>query len=298
LKKTLITISGPTAVGKTKFSIELAKLLNCEIISCDSRQFYKEMNIGTGVPSENDISKIKHHCIQHKSIFDRYTINDFEIESNNILNKKFIDQDYMIMVGGSGLYMDASINGLDKFPEIDYKIREELNNELELNGIKSLQKKLNKIDPDHFLNIDINNPRRIIRALEVCITSKKPYSFFLNKKKVNRSYKVFQIAINTERNNLYDLINNRVDKMIINGLLNEVKSLIDHSSLIPLQTIGYKELFPYFKKKESLETCIEEIKKNTRRYAKRQLTWLNRNNDLLWLDNKSKAEVIISTYFD
>ena len=194
--------------------------------------------------------------------------------------------------------MDAPINGLDKFPEIDYKIREELNNELELNGIKSLQKKLNKIDPDHFLNIDINNPRRIIRALEVCITSKKPYSFFLNKKKVNRSYKVFQIAINTERNNLYDLINNRVDKMIINGLLNEVKSLIDHSSLIPLQTVGYKELFPYFEKKESLETCIEEIKKNTRRYAKRQLTWLNRSNDLLWLDNKSKAEVIISTYFD
>ena len=155
MKKTLITISGPTAVGKTKFSIELAKLLNCEIISCDSRQFYKEMNIGTGVPSENDLSKIKHHCIQHKSIFDRYTINDFEIESNNILNKKFIDQDYMIMVGGSGLYMDASINGLDKFPEIDYKIREELNNELELNGIKSLQKKLNKIDPDYFLNIDM-----------------------------------------------------------------------------------------------------------------------------------------------
>ncbi|MGY8945757.1 MAG: tRNA (adenosine(37)-N6)-dimethylallyltransferase MiaA [Flavobacteriales bacterium] len=298
MKKTLITISGPTAVGKTKFSIELAKSLGCEIISCDSRQFYKEMNIGTGVPTKTELSSIKHHCIQHKSILDRYTISDFEIESNEILNNKFKTHDFMIMVGGSGLYMDASINGLDRFPEINLNVRDELNNQYDSMGIEFLQNKLKKLDPYYYSIIDVCNYRRIIRALEVSISTNKPYSSYLNKKNVIRPYKVFQIAINIERKDLYQLINNRVDQMITNGLLNEVKKLENHKSLTALQTVGYKELFEYINSEKSLEHYIEEIKKNTRRYAKRQLTWLNKKDNLFWIDNNYKIEKIISTYFE
>ncbi|KRO87165.1 MAG: tRNA dimethylallyltransferase, partial [Cryomorphaceae bacterium BACL29 MAG-121220-bin8] len=279
-------------------SIELAQLLNCEIISCDSRQFYKEMSIGTGVPSSIELSTVRHHCIQHKSILDRYTINDFEIESNEILNNKFKTNDFMIMVGGSGLYMDASINGIDKFPEIDLGVRNKLNKQYEVNGIEFLQNKLKELDLKYYEKIDIYNSRRIIRALEVCISSKKPYSSFLNKTKLNRPYKVFPIAINIERKDLYKLINNRVDQMLISGLLNEVKLLKKYKSLTALQTVGYKELFDYLNSTKSLETYIEEIKKNTRRYAKRQITWLNKKNDILWIDRSYNVKSIVSTYFD
>tara|TARA_B100000795_G_scaffold1147_1_gene791 strand:- start:4789 stop:5691 length:903 start_codon:yes stop_codon:yes gene_type:complete len=298
MRKTLITISGPTAVGKTKFSIELAQLLNCEIISCDSRQFYKEMSIGTGVPSVIELSTVKHHCVQHKSILDRYTINDFEIESNEILNNQFKTNDFMIMVGGSGLYMDASIYGLDKFPEVDLGIRNDLNKQYAVKGIKFLQNKLKELDPQYYKKIDIYNSRRIIRALEVCISSKKPYSSFLNKTKVNRPYKVFPIAINIERKDLYDLINKRVDQMLESGLLDEVKSLKKYMNLTALQTVGYKELFDYLNSTNPLESYIEEIKKNTRRYSKRQITWLNKKNDLLWIDHSYNVKNIVSAYFD
>jgi len=298
MKKTLITISGPTAVGKTKFSVKLAKSLNCEIISCDSRQFYKEMNIGTGVPSKKVLSSVKHHCIQHISILERYTINDFERESNKILTDTFKNNNFVIMVGGSGLYMDASINGLDVFPEIDLNVRKDLNDQYINKGIEFLQNKLQKLDPEYYKTIDVNNYRRIVRALEVCISSNKPFSSFLNKKNVNRPYSVFPIAINIERKNLYKLINKRVDEMIDNGLLNEVKTLENYKNLTALQTVGYKELFEYLNSKKPIDYYIDEIKKNTRRYAKRQLTWLNKKNNLLWLDQNYKIDDIISTYLD
>jgi tRNA dimethylallyltransferase len=298
MKKTLITISGPTAVGKTKFSIELAKSLNCEIISCDSRQFYKEMNIGTGVPSKKDLSSVKHHCIQHISILDRYTINDFEIESNKILSDTFKKNNFVIMVGGSGLYMDASINGLDVFPEIDLNVRKDLNDQYINKGIEFLQNKLKKLDPAYYKTIDLNNYRRIVRALEVCISSSTPFSSFLNKKNVKRPYSVFPIAINIERKKLYKLINERVDEMIDNGLLNEVKTLKNHKDLTALQTVGYKELFEYLNSEKPIEHYIEEIKKNTRRYAKRQLTWLNKKKNLVWLDRNHEIDDIISTHLD
>ena len=202
------------------------------------------------------------------------------------------------MVGGSGLYMDASINGIDKFPEIDLGVRNKLNKQYEVNGIEFLQNKLKELDLKYYEKIDIYNSRRIIRALEVCISSKKPYSSFLNKTKLNRPYKVFPIAINIERKDLYKLINNRVDQMLISGLLNEVKLLKKYKSLTALQTVGYKELFDYLNSTKSLETYIEEIKKNTRRYAKRQITWLNKKNDILWIDRSYNVKSIVSTYFD
>lgn len=297
-KKTLITISGPTAVGKTKFSIDLARILNCNIISCDSRQFYKELTIGTAVPSKKELKAVKHHCIQHKSILDTYTIKDFEKEVLIIINNEFKNNDYIIMSGGSGLYMDAVINGLDNFPKTDDKVRKQLNSELNKFGIEYLQKKLNKLDPLYYNNVDKQNPRRLIRALEICISSNKPYSSFIGKQKIIHEFNLFNMAMNIKREILYNKINLRVDKMIDDGLLEEVKTLIIHKELNTLNTIGYKELFLFIEKKLTFEQSIEEIKKNSRRFAKRQITWLKRKEDIIWVNNDVTPEEIKRNYFD
>ena len=297
-KKTLITISGPTAVGKTKFSIDLAIILNCNIISCDSRQFYKELTIGTAVPSKKELKTVKHHCIHHKSILDTYTIKDFEKEVLIIINNEFKNNDYIIMSGGSGLYMDAVINGLDNFPKTDDKVRKQLNSELKKFGIEYLQKKLNKLDPLYYTNVDKQNPRRLIRALEICISSNKPYSSFIGKQKIIHEFNLFNMAMNIKREILYNKINLRVDKMIDDGLLEEVKTLINHKELNALNTIGYKELFLFIEKKLTFEQSIEEIKKNSRRFAKRQITWLKRKEDIIWVNNDVTPEEIKRNYFD
>ena len=297
-KKTLITISGPTAVGKTKFSIDLAIILNCNIISCDSRQFYKELTIGTAVPSKKELKTVKHHCIHHKSILDTYTIKDFEKEVLIIINNEFKNNDYIIMSGGSGLYMDAVINGLDNFPKTDDKVRKQLNSELKKFGIEYLQKKLNKLDPLYYTNVDKQNPRRLIRALEICISSNKPYSSFIGKQKIIHEFNLFNMAMNIKREILYNKINLRVDKMIDDGLLEEVKTLIIHKELNALNTIGYKELFLFIEKKLTFEQSIEEIKKNSRRFAKRQITWLKRKEDIIWVNNDVTPEEIKRNYFD
>ena len=297
-KKTLITISGPTAVGKTKFSIDLARILNCNIISCDSRQFYKELTIGTAVPSKKELKAVKHHCIQHKSILDTYTIKDFEKEVLIIINNEFKNNDYIILSGGSGLYMDAVINGLDNFPKTDDKVRKQLNSELKKFGIDYLQKKLNKLDPLYYNNVDKQNPRRLIRALEICISSNKPYSSFIGKQKTIHEFNLFNMAMNINREILYNKINSRVDKMIDDDLLEEVKTLIDYKELNALNTIGYKELFLFMEKKLTFEQSIEEIKKNSRRFAKRQITWLKRKEDIIWVNNDVTPEEIKRNYFD
>jgi tRNA dimethylallyltransferase len=290
--KKLITISGPTASGKTDLSIKLASYLECSIISCDSRQFYKEMSIGTAVPTQLELSKIKHYCIQHKSIFDTYTVGDFRHETLLLLKKLFQNKDYVIITGGSGLYMDSIVKGIDFFPEINKNVREELNFNFNLKGIKYLQEQLSRLDPIYFSTVDINNQRRLIRALEVCISSGKPYSSFLNKRKNDYDFNIESFAIRTNRDVLYKRINARVDKMIEAGLIDEVKKLFKHKNLNPLNTVGYKEIFEFIEKKVSLEQSIEKIKQNTRRYAKRQITWL-KNKDYKWIDSDIDLEEFI-----
>ena len=298
MNKTLITISGPTAVGKTKFSIDLAKLLNCQIISCDSRQFYKELSIGTAIPSKKELNAIKHHYIHHKSINDTYTVKDFQKDALNKIKELFNSDEFIILVGGSGLYMDAVIYGLDDFPEIDKKVRENLNLKLNKFGIIYLQKKLQKLDPEYYSKVDLKNPRRLIRALEVCISSNKPFSSYVNKKKTKHPFKLFNIGIVMDRDKLYEKINSRVDHMFSQGLVNEVKGLIDFKNYNALKTVGYKELFQFIENKCTLNESIEEIKKNTRRYAKRQITWLKSKNDITYINSSTDVKLVQKTYFD
>lgn len=290
MKKKLITISGPTASGKTSLSLKLAEHLNCSIISCDSRQFYKEMSIGTAVPLKNELKKIDHYCIQHKSIKETYTIGDFKDEAHKILKKLFKNNDFVIMTGGSGLYMDSVVSGLDDFPKIDPVIREGLNKNFKSNGIIYLQKKLKELDPKYYSIVDLNNHRRIIRALEVCISEKQPYSNFLNKKNnTNNKFKTVNLSIETNRVDLYKKINSRVDQMIKYGLVEEVNSLYKYKHLNPLNTVGYKEIFDFIDGKSTLIEAIDKIKQNTRRYAKRQLTWLKKRK-LIWVNKNIKIE--------
>ena len=298
MNKTLITISGPTAVGKTKFSIDLAKLLNCQIISCDSRQFYKELSIGTAIPSKKELNAVKHHYIHHKSINDTYTVKDFQKDALNKIKELFTSDEFIILVGGSGLYMDAVIYGLDEFPEIDKKVRENLNLKLNRFGIIYLQKKLQNLDPEYYSKVDLKNPRRLIRALEVCISSNKPFSSYVNKKKTKHPFKLFNIGIVMDRDKLYEKINSRVDQMFSQGLVNEVKGLIDFKNYNALKTVGYKELFQFIENKCTLNESIEEIKKNTRRYAKRQITWLKSKNDITYINSSTDAKQVQKIYFD
>jgi tRNA dimethylallyltransferase len=284
MKKHLIIIVGPTAIGKTSLSIDLAQHFGCEIISCDSRQFFKEMKIGTAVPSTEELAAAPHHFIQNKSIFENYTVGDFEKEAIGKLEELFLTNDYAILVGGSGLYVDAILKGFDEFPDIDISVRQEVTSKYEELGLDYLQTELEKRDPDYFSVVAKENPQRMMRALEVCIGSGKPYSSFLNQKKNTRNFTPIIIGLEAERSVIYDRINQRVDIMINEGLLAETKDLFKHKDLNALQTVGYRELFRYFDGEISLEFAIEEIKKNTRRFAKRQLTWFKRNENTKWFD--------------
>ena len=291
----LISIVGPTAIGKTALSIKLAQYFNTEIISADSRQFYKEMQIGTAAPTPTELASAKHHFIHHKSIEDNYNVGSFEKDAIARLEQLFKTNNVVIMVGGSGLYVDAVTNGLDYFPDVDPKIRENLNKRLETNGLTSLQVKLKDLDIEAYSTIAIDNPHRVLRALEICLGSNQPYSSFLNKEKPKRNFKVITIGLSADREIIYDRINQRVNIMIDEGLLEEAKSLIPYQHLNSLNTVGYKELFNYFNKKWTLEFAISEIKKNSRRFAKRQLTWFKKNKSIIWFDYKANFENIIDT---
>ena len=274
-KKVLIYVAGPTAVGKTTYSIKLAKELNTEIISCDSRQCYKEMKIGTAVPSQEELNEVPHHFIQHKSIFESYGAGDFEREALLLLQELFKTKDNVVMVGGSGLYAKALMEGLDRFPIVSETAKNSIAAAHNENGIEGLQQLLLEKDPEYFKKVDINNYRRLIRALEVFETSGEPYSSFLNQPKENRPFKSKTLLLNLPRPILYDRINSRIDEMIKMGLREEAEKLYSNKKLKSLQTVGYKEWFKFFDRKISLEKVSEEIKKNTRRYAKRQITWYN-----------------------
>ncbi|HRL70177.1 MAG TPA: tRNA (adenosine(37)-N6)-dimethylallyltransferase MiaA [Flavobacterium sp.] len=298
--KYVITIIGPTAIGKTSLSIVLANYFKCDILSCDSRQFFKEMTIGTAVPNIAELNAAKHHFIQNKSIFENYTVGDFEKEAIAKLDELFLTNDYAILVGGSGLYVDAILKGFDEFPEIDAAVRTEITTNYEKLGIGYLQQKLELLDPEYYKNITIENPQtlqnpqRMMRFVEVCIGSGKPYSSFLNQKQNSRNFTPILIGLEADRKIIYNRINQRVDIMMNDGLLAEAKSLFNNKELNALQTVGYRELFRYLDKEITLEFAVEEIKKNTRRFSKRQLTWFKRNENTKWFDFETPYETIVN----
>ena len=293
MSKFLITLVGPTAIGKTALSIKLANYYNCEILSCDSRQFFKEMRIGTAVPTDQELSDAKHHFIHNKSIFGNYTVGEFEKEAIIKLEELFLVNDYVIMVGGSGLYVDAVLKGFDAFPEIEAGVREKLTQHYEELGITYLQTELERLDPKYFSVVNTENPQRLMRALEVCIGSGKPYSSFLNQKTNERNFVPVKIGLEADRSIIYDRINERVDLMIKEGLVAEAEKLYRHRDLNALQTVGYRELFHYFDGEITFEFAVSEIKKNTRRFAKRQLTWFKNKKDTEWFDYSVNKEIVI-----
>ena len=296
----LITIIGPTAIGKTSLSIALANHFGCDIISCDSRQFYKEMRIGTAVPSDEELASVAHHFIQNKSIFENYTVGDFEKEAIAKLEELFLKNNIQIMVGGSGLYVDAVLKGFDSFPEIDSSVRSAVRKNYEENGIVYLQKVVKELDSNYFESLSatnpqtLQNPQRMMRFAEVCLETGKPYSSFLNQKNNQRNFSPIIIGLEAERAIIYDQINQRVDSMMTEGLLIEAENLYPNKNLNALQTVGYSELFDYFDRKMTLEFAIEEIKKNTRRFSKRQMTWFKRNENAVWFDYLTDRKEIIN----
>lgn len=300
MKNYLIIIVGPTAIGKTALSIKIAKHFNTEIISCDSRQFYKEMTIGTAVPSTEELMAVPHHFIQNKSIFDNYTVGDYENEVLPVIDQLFHKNNIQVVVGGSGLYVDAILKGFDEFPEVSEEIKQQIENEYNKDGISYLQNQLNHLDPTYteFLQNTnpqtLVNPQRMKRFVGVCLASNKPYSSFLNQKKANRNFIPILIGLNADRNIIYQRINNRVDLMMQNGLLKEINDLYPHKHLNALQTVGYRELFDYIDEKLTLEQAVEQIKKNTRRFSKRQLTWFQRYETVEWFDFNTPVQSIIS----
>jgi tRNA dimethylallyltransferase len=300
----LITIIGPTAIGKTSLSIALAQHFGCDILSCDSRQFFKEMKIGTAVPSEEELAAAPHHFIQNKSIFESYSVGDFEQEALAKLDELFQKNNIQIMVGGSGLYVDAVLKGFDEFPEIDPSVRAEINKKFDALGIDYLQEQLQKLDSEYFQKLQtenpqtLQNPQRMKRFVEVCIGSGKPYSSFIGKRKNTRNFTPIIIGLEAEREIMYDRINQRVDLMLNEGLLAEVEALYPNKQLNALQTVGYRELFDYFDSNINdsrlLGNAIEQIKMNTRRFAKRQMTWFKRTENVTWFDFLNNRDAILT----
>ena len=287
-QKNLIVIVGPTAIGKTGLSIKLAKHYNCEIVSADSRQFYQEMSIGTAKPTAQEMDGIPHHFINNISIHQNYTAGDFEKDAIKLLKQLFLKNDTVVLVGGSGLFVNAVCHGLDDIPS-NLEIRNQLINEFEKDGLENLQKELKTADPKYFEEVDIQNPHRVIRALEVCRTSGKPFSQFLNKQPKKRPFTNIWIGLNLNRETVYENINSRVGSMIKNGLLEEVKSLEEHKNLTCLKTVGYQE---FYQNPDNQEKAIELVKQNTRRFAKRQITFFKRNKEIKWFEPTKLDNII------
>ncbi|HRH12162.1 MAG TPA: tRNA (adenosine(37)-N6)-dimethylallyltransferase MiaA [Bacteroidia bacterium] len=272
-------MTGPTAVGKTDMAIQLARLYQTEIISCDSRQFYRGLDIGTAKPEMQELASVKHHFINNKEPNELFGAGDFAREAKLLLDALFLKNKIVIMAGGSGMYIDALVNGVDEFEDVPSEFRERLNAEFEKNGLEFIQEKLRNADPVYFEKVDRNNPQRMIRALEVCEYTGKPYSSFLSKSRsVNQFVPIF-ILLNMDREKLYNRINERVEKMMEKGLLEEVKNLVPYRNHNALKTVGYKELFEYLDGKCSLQEAVNAIKQHTRNYAKRQLTWFRNKNE-------------------
>jgi len=289
--KKVIFIVGPTAIGKTGLSIELAKTLNTQIISCDSRQFYKELKIGAAPPSKKELSEIKHHFIHHLSVTDDYNAGQFEIDAMKIIEKLHQTNDTIIVVGGSGLYVDAICKGFDALPKISKQTRDQVTFEYHSKGLDWLQKQVKNIDPELYSNYDTNNPQRLLRILEVFKETGKKFSSFKSNKIKIRTFKIIKIGLNIERSMLYERINKRVDIMMENGLLEEVNSLLNFHNKNALQTVGYNELFRFLNNEYTLQKAVENIKQNTRRFAKRQLTWFRKDKDIKWFEPQQVIKI-------
>lgn len=296
----LITIIGPTAIGKTALSIKLAQHFGCDILSCDSRQFFKEMTIGTAVPNTEELAAAPHHFIQNISIFENYSVGDFENDALQTLDSLFQKNPIQVMVGGSGLYVDAVLKGFDEFPDIPISVREEINRKYDELGLAFLQENVKKLDPEFYQKIQtanpqtLQNPQRMKRFLEVCMGSGKPYSSFIGKRKNERNFTPILIGLEAEREIMYQRINMRVDMLMQQGLLEEVQLVFPNKNLNALQTVGYRELFDYFDEKITLEEATAQIKMNTRRFAKRQMTWFKRTEGTSWFDYQTNPDTIIA----
>jgi len=291
-KNTLIVVAGPTAIGKTRVGIALAQHFNTEIISSDSRQFYNEMNIGTAKPDKIELNAAKHHLIGQLSIHDYYNVHRFEQDALKILDDIFKKNSIAISVGGSGLYIDTLCNGIDDVPDADIEIRKSINQLYEEKGIDELQSILKEVDPQYYNSADLHNHKRLMRAVEVFKQTGKPYSSFRNSNKTSRPFNIIKIGLNRDRSELYTTINKRVDRMIELGLIEEAQSLFPNKDLNALNTVGYKELFAHFDGLMTLDNAIEKIKTNTRRYAKRQLTWFNKSDNYQWFHPEETKKII------
>jgi tRNA dimethylallyltransferase len=287
----LIIILGPTGVGKSDIAVELAQRLKCDIISADSRQFYKEMRIGTAVPDSQQLNVIKHHFIQFIPVHSYYSSSLFERDVLKLLPQLFSTNNTAIMAGGSGLYIDAVCNGIDDIPDTDHDVRTKYNAMYIESGIEALRAALKLLDPEHYAKVDLKNHKRIIRALEICESTGCPYSSFLTKHKTQRDFSIIKIGLSRNRDELYEMINRRVDKMIEEGLEDEARSLYSLKHLNALNSVGYREFFHYFDGQITKEEAISLIKRNSRRYAKRQMTWWAKDNEIVWFDAVSKEEI-------
>lgn len=291
-KKTLFVIVGPTAIGKTATAIRLAQHLGTEILSCDSRQFYKELDIGVARPSEEELAAAKHHFIANLSIHDSYNVSMYEHDALALLDDLFATHDTAVAVGGSGLYVDALCQGITVMPDPDPEIRAQLKQTLKTEGIESLRNQLRILDPDYYYSTEIANPLRIIRGLEMCLTTGRPFSQIRKSDIKKRPFEIVKIGLTCPREELYNRINLRVDQMVGNGLEDEARGLLPYRHLNALNTVGYKELFDYFDGKITLEQAIIDIKTHTRRYAKRQITWLQRYQDIQWFERENVEKIL------
>ena len=292
MEKYLVIIAGPTASGKTATARKIAKALGTVIISADSRQLYKELPIGTAAPNNEELSQVKHYMIHNLSVEDKYNVADYENEVLSLLNKLFLEYDSVVLTGGSGLFIDAVCNGLDIMPDISDEIRNNVNDLYAKGGISALQNEVKRLDPEYYNIVDKHNHRRLQRALEVCYQTGLPYFSFRKNTAKQRNFKTIKTALLWDRNELINRINIRVEKMISEGLIEEAKTMYPQRHLNSLNTVGYKELFDYFDGKTSLNDAIEQIKINTRQYAKRQMTWLRKNNDYKWFAFNEDDEML------
>ncbi len=288
----LFVLLGPTAVGKTALSLKVAKLLGSPIINCDSRQIYKDMSIGTAAPTEEQLNEVEHYFVKILELQDYYSAAQYETDVIQLIGRLQPKHNNLLLSGGSMMYIDAVCNGIDDIPSVDADIREELKERLQKDGLEALRNELKLLDPEYYNIVDLKNPKRIVHALEICYTSGKPYSTFRVREKKERPFQIFKIGLRRERNDLFDRINKRVDMMFEEGLLEEAKKLYPYRHLNALNTVGYKEVFQYLDGTWDLEFAIEKIKKNTRDYAKKQMTWFAHDKDIYWFSPDDEKEII------
>lgn len=292
MKNILIVLLGPTGVGKTDISIDLATRFSCEIISADSRQFFREMRIGTAVPADIQLNTVNHHFLQFLSVKDYYSSSLFEKDVLALLPKLFLKNNIALMTGGSGMYIDAVCYGIDDIPDVDPFVREKYISKYKEEGIESLRAALKLLDPEHYARVDLKNYKRIIRALEICETAGRPYSSFLKKQKRERDFRIILIGLERNREDLYSRINQRVDEMVKSGLEQEARQLYDFRNLNAMNSVGYREFFDFFDGNITREKAIELIKRNSRRYAKRQMTWWGKNEEIKWFSPEKVDEIV------